>query len=179
MGSRVRGTPSASCCGSQTIAWCWCNGNRHCPKLSRTLASHRQSDPSRVQGWDPCRERRKRWGSVLYGPIMGICIGTLFSEIAAPIVMFPPRWPGTSTVALWPSGWWYFDRAFCVSLGWSQPHPCRWSCAVVHLIPVPLYTISRRHKMSFMNYMHFHFGQDTVTSNVYSTYCIYFSTAIQ
>ena len=28
--------------------------------------------------------------SVLFGPIMGICVSTPFSEIAAPMVMFPP-----------------------------------------------------------------------------------------
>ncbi len=33
---------------------------------------------------------------------MGICISTPFSEIAAPMVIFPPRWHGTSTIALWP-----------------------------------------------------------------------------
>ena len=32
--------------------------------------------------------------------------------------------------------------------------------------------------MSFMNYIHFCFGQDTITSNVYSTYCTLFFTAI-
>ncbi len=104
MESRVRGTSSASCCGLQTIAWwCWSDGNWYCPKLSRTLADHLQSDPSLVQGWDPCRAFKKvTRRSVLYGPIMGICFSTPFSEIAAPMVMFPPRWPGTSTVALWP-----------------------------------------------------------------------------
>ena len=51
----------------QTIAWwCWSDGNWHCPKLSRTLASHLQSDPSLVQGWDPCRECLKRWQDALY-----------------------------------------------------------------------------------------------------------------
>lgn len=58
--SRVRGTPPASCCGPQTIAWwCWSDGNWHCPKLTRTLAGHLQSAPSLVQGWDPCRECQK------------------------------------------------------------------------------------------------------------------------
>ncbi len=95
MESRVRGTPSASCGGLQTIAWwCWSDG--------KVIPS--PHDPSLVQGWDPCRECLKRWTrrSVLYGPKMGIRVSTPFSEIAAHMVMFPPHWPGTSTVALWP-----------------------------------------------------------------------------
>lgn len=39
---------------------------------------------------------------VLYGPIRGIWVRTPCSEIAAHMVIFPPRWPGKSTVALWP-----------------------------------------------------------------------------
>lgn len=37
---RVRETPSASCCGSQTTSWwCWNNENRHMPSASSASSS--------------------------------------------------------------------------------------------------------------------------------------------
>lgn len=104
MGNKVGGIPSASYSGSQTIAW-WrvSDGISHYPKLPRTLVNHLEMDPSHRQGWESCRGSLRRWGdAVLYGPIRGIWVSTPFSEIAAHILIFPPRWPGKSTVALWP-----------------------------------------------------------------------------
>lgn len=40
---------------------------------------------------------------VLDGPMMGTCVLTHFSEMAARIIIFPPRWPGTSTPARSPA----------------------------------------------------------------------------
>ena len=123
------------------------------PKISCTVESHLQSDPSNVQGWDPCRECVQRWQDSLYRPAQ-------WWDSAAPGSCSRPAGP-----------------AHQLQLCGRGSRPWRRSCAVGHLPPVPLYIISRRQRMSFMNYMHFHFGQDTVTWNVYSTQCIFFSTA--
>jgi len=36
---------------------------------------------------------------VLYGPRLGMWVDILFSDMAENIVILPPCWPGTSTVA--------------------------------------------------------------------------------
>lgn len=71
--------------------------------------------------------------------------------------------------------WWHFDHVFCFWSCWNQPHPCIWNCEMIHLTPIRYFP--RRHKISFMNYVRFHFGQDTVISSLY-IYCMIFSTAI-
>ncbi len=50
--------------------------------------------------WRRSKKIRSFW--VLYGPRLGMWVATPFSEMAAHIVMSPPRWLGTSTVARWP-----------------------------------------------------------------------------
>lgn len=61
---------------------------------------------------------------VLYGPRLGMWVATPFSEMTAHIVILPPRWPGTSTMARWPCP----GHVFGPWPGWSQLHPQTRGC---------------------------------------------------
>lgn len=89
------------------------------------------------------------------------------SETAAHRAKFRSRWPGTSTVALWPMT---FRPYLLLWPGWSQPHPGICNYEEGHLILVPLCK-----KINFVNYMYFqhrcHCPSLHTTIQSFSVYC--------
>lgn len=59
----------------RTIAWWWSDGNR---------------TPLLLRVGNPVESVQTMWQDALYYLVMGICITTPFSEIAAPMVALPP-----------------------------------------------------------------------------------------
>lgn len=123
MDSRVRESPSESCCGLQAIALWWNEGN-WTPLLLRGEGS------KNVESVWKCDKTL-----ALYWLVMGICLSAPFSETAAPMVTFLPLRPQTSKS--------YQEHAyalglFCVFLCFaSQPHSSSSSSSFLQLLTPP------------------------------------------
>ncbi len=138
--SREGDIPPASYHVLQTTVWQHLSGeNAHYHKQQHAYSDGLQLDPSHSQGLCPCKESKKvSRCCVLYGPRQGIWVRTPFSEMAAHIVIFPPRWPGTSMVALCPMR---FLHVFYLLPDWNPPHQGIWMCAAVPWPPAPVHAL--------------------------------------
>ena len=101
MGSQVIWAASAFFDGQWTLM----SGRRWKLSMSHTMTNVRKWGPTKPLSCrgirSECRrskDTRSVW--VLYGPRLGMWVTTPFSEMAAQTVMFPPSWPGTSSIYL-------------------------------------------------------------------------------